>query len=469
MGRRDLSDIKPLVLKHNRILRDYGFSLRSRQELINNFDLAEIRSLSTLHSWDKEEQINRTRPSEESDSDLGWKCEKCKAGDLKFDLQNGLICNSCKVVIALNLSNIKEGEKQSILRHNRILKRFDIPIETRVKWINGYNHVSVSLKTLRTWDKEDEQRNRTPPILESNNGNQLGWKCDECKTGDIYPDNDAGELVCLSCGVVAETIPNFETDIGTQIKQNQPALQSSFNHGLGTPTTDKILNHIVGQVRDKPQRKSSMRSRSKTKRRSRSRKLKKTEQYKKIGDVLKLRKFVSGRDSDSKINALLSHLSDRLKQMQGFDPTSDNDRQFGEIDRMGLFLRKTRKLLRGQKFNSRKLVDALLFILYGEKARAVVEQPNKHLACPRCRSYRNYANDSDPQFILCLKCGKQVRKDDAIFKVTVTHIEPVYLKTVQRILILYPEFAQIMKSNAATAKIEQPPVIPDSRLLEAIV
>jgi hypothetical protein len=171
---------------------------------------------------------------------------------------------------------------------------------------------------------------------------------------------------------------------------------------------------------------------------SRKQSRKKTASYKEYGDVLALKPFVSGKDPDAKINALLEHLSKRMRAIHGFDPTSDKDSEFADINDLGKFLRQVRAALKGYRFSPKKIVDALLTQIYGDKARTIIERPEKRLLCPRCRRERSYAHDSNPAFLLCLKCGKQISVEEARFKVTVTQVDSIYLNTIRRLMPALP-------------------------------
>jgi ribosomal protein L37AE/L43A len=437
MARRDLSKIKLKVRTHDAQLKRLGLSFRTRRNLLSTYDGLHL-SLDTLGRWEKE-RGNRTLGLKESDSELGWKCPKCKTGDLHIDRQDGLICKSCKAVVASTL-------KQTVLRHNRTLKRYNIPIEKRIEWINGFNHVRVSLRTLEAWENKDEQRNRTAPSKESDT---LNWKCKEqgCSGELVIRDN---ELCCSQCALVYEQIQSRKIALQTQIEQNQPALESSFGHGLGTPTPESLLRFVVKQATlGKPEPPALKRTKKGSKH-----KLQKSKEYQEYGRVLELRAHVNGKDVDRRLNVILEFLTRRTRQIFGFDPTSDHDAQFGDLNDLGRFLRKVRAELNGYRFSGKKTVDALLFVIYGEKAREIIERPEKHLQCPRCRRERPYVNDSTPNYILCMKCGKQIHIDQARFKVTYTPLDPVYLATIKRLMPPLP--ISIPQSDRPPQVIGQP-------------
>ena len=292
--------------------------------------------------------------------------------------------------------------------------------------INKFNHIRVrSISTLSEWEKE-EAANRKELGSESN---APEWACNECKVGEFHFEPESGELTCTNCGLVVERIRSVKVDTQTQVTRYQPSLQSSFGFGLGTPTPEKMLQYAVRCAASKH-----------------------LSSYEIQGEAMKLRKYASGKDQDSKLNSVLQHLTKRMRQIHGFDPTSDKDSQFADLNDLGKFLRQVRILLQGYRFNAKKLVDALLVFLYGEKARSVVELPEKRLICPRCRQERAYAADKDPDYYLCMKCGKQVAREEATFKVTISKVDEVYLRTIERLVAL-PSPSQ--KSNGTLPVIEQ--------------
>jgi ribosomal protein S27E len=292
--------------------------------------------------------------------------------------------------------------------------------------INRFNHIRVrSISTLSAWEKE-EAANRTERAPKSNT---LRWTCKECRVGELYFDAERGELSCTNCGLVVERVRSVKVDMETQVTGYQPTLASSFGFGLGTPTPEKTLQYAVKQASKKT-----------------------LSSYEIHGETMKLRKYASGKDRDSRLNSVLQHLTKRMQQIHGFDPTSDKDSQFADLNELGKFLRQARIQLRGYRFNAKKLVDALLVSLYGEKARLIVELPEKRLVCPRCRQERAYAVDKDPDYFLCVKCGKQVAREKAKFKVTCSTVDPIYLRTIER-LVTIPNPSE--KSNTALQVIGQ--------------
>lgn len=202
-----------------------------------------------------------------------------------------------------------------------------------------------------------------------------------------------------------------DLDLGIQIETHQPSMLSSFNGGLGTPTSQVLLSRVIQQV-------------SKGK----------LSPYERKAAELQLRKYVSDKDQDALLGSLRQHLKDRMELLFGFNGNSDKDKQFGELNELARFLIHARRDLGRTKFRPKQLVDALLIKVFGEEAQRRIQQPEKHLICPRCRKPRSYAVDKDPQFILCLSCGNQVPQDKARFKVSVCRVDERYARTVDRLL-----------------------------------
>jgi hypothetical protein len=94
------------------------------------------------------------------------------------------------------------------------------------------------------------------------------------------------------------------------------------------------------------------------------------------------------------MNTILEHLSKRMREIVGFDPSSDKDSQFVTLDQLGRFM-KAEACLGPYRFSGSKLVDALLIHLFREDARRIIEEPIKHLRCPRCREQTAYAPDKN--------------------------------------------------------------------------
>jgi hypothetical protein len=200
-------------------------------------------------------------------------------------------------------------------------------------------------------------------------------------------------------------------DLGIQIETHQPAMLSSFNGGLGTPTPRAQLYKVIQQV-------------SKGK----------LTPYERRAAELQLRKYTSGKDANAILGNLRQHLKDQMELLYGYNGNSDKNQQFGQLNDLARFLIHARKDFGKRKFRPKQLVDALLVKVFGEEAERRIQRPEKHLICPRCRKPRSYAVDKDPRFFLCLSCGRQVLQDKARFKVTVYRVDERYLRTVERLL-----------------------------------
>jgi ribosomal protein L37AE/L43A len=355
------------------------------------------------------------------------------------------------------------ASKKLVLKHNTILRQWGFPIRKRQSMISTFNHIRVPLTTLYRWEQEEIQ-NGTREQAEWNK-EELPWNCQECgnplKLGEVN-DGELTELACVNCGLIVERSRKNQVDYETQITQYQPALSSSFNFGLGSQVApESLLRQIIRGVRFPPSRRSKTTLPRKTTN-NKSRQKARDENYEEYGDVLRLRVLLSSvnRDRDKAVNLMLGHLTKRMREIFGFDPSSDKDMQFADLDQLGRFLRQVRVSLKGYRFNTRKAVDALLFVIYGERARQVVERPEKRLQCPRCRRERGYVKDTNPEFLLCAKCGKQIPASEARFKVSFTAIDPVYVRTIERLLPkpppVVPSLPQEMEHSPA--KLEQTPV-----------
>jgi ribosomal protein S27E len=313
--------------------------------------------------------------------------------------------------------------KPLVQRHNRILREHAFTLRQRRKMINNFNHVRVSLNTLYRWDLDD-LKNRTEPTKESN---ILEWRCSACN-GTLLFDHEKEELACNACGLVAERVRRVRVDNGTQREQFQPTLFSSFNKGLGSAQPEPLICWIIKHAGNN----------------------RKISSYEVRGELFQLRKHISSEDDDAKLNKILQHLTRRIQEIKGFDPSSDKNSQFITLDELGRFLSRARQCLRSHRFSPTKLVDALLIHAFGEDARQIIEAPLKHLKCPRCREETAYAPDKSNEFILCVECGKAIRVEEAKFKVTYRPIEQKYHKTIERLLATIPTPLETQRDQTET-------------------
>jgi hypothetical protein len=215
------------------------------------------------------------------------------------------------------------------------------------------------------------------------------------------------------------------------ISQYQPALASSFNGGLGTPSAWQVLQLAIRQVSENN-----------------------LSAYDRKAAQMELRQFVNDKDRDPFLRTLREQLKNRMEEIAGFDRNSDKDRQFGDLNELAVFLIKARSQLNKVKLNPRKLVDAFLVYVFKEKAKTVIERPEKHLQCPRCHKTRSFCLDKDPRFYLCLgrSCGKRIPIQDARFKVTQHKIDGRYLRTIENLFRL--STAPVSTSSEATVEMK---------------
>lgn len=202
-------------------------------------------------------------------------------------------------------------------------------------------------------------------------------------------------------------------DHGFEIGHYQPAMQSSFNGGKGTPIEAAVLNYVIKTTATgnlSPQEKAK-----------RFYELRNT-----LGPLQK--------DKDPRLHKIREQLTMRMQEISGFHGDSDKDQQFGDLDQLARLLIRIYKNLRGAKYNPTKLVDAFLTVCLGEKARAVIEREEKHLQCPRCRKPRSYIVSNQTGDCQCVKCGRIIPHDKAKLQIKINKIEAKYLRTVERFL-----------------------------------
>jgi ubiquitin len=221
--------------------------------------------------------------------------------------------------------------------------------------------------------------------------------------------------------------PHEVVDKDFQIEHYQPTLASSFNGGLGTPTPRRMLQKVIQQIAGN------------------------LSAYERKVAEIQLRHFVSDKDVNKALGQLREHLSDRMEEIFGFDPSSDKDQQFADLNDLAKFLIRASKDLGQVKLKPRQLVDALLVKIYGQKAAQVIEATEKHLKCPRCRKPRSFVVDKNPNFYLCMSCGKQVPLSNAKFKVTQHKVDGRYLRTVEN---LFPLSTASVRSIPSQSMVE---------------
>ena len=217
------------------------------------------------------------------------------------------------------------------------------------------------------------------------------------------------------CDATDSSASGPEISHGFQIGHYQPAMNSSFNNGLGAGTPRAQIQNVIQHIANSP-----------------------LTPYEKKAEELKLRQFLSGKDDDKILGQLRQLLKETMEFLFGFNGDSDVDTQFGDLNELARFLMRARKYLGKTKFKPKQLVYATLIKTFGPEVEEKLTVPEKHMNCPRCRKPRSFAVDKNPAFYLCLSCGKQVPIDCAKFKVTVHRIDPRYLRTVENLLATLP-------------------------------
>jgi len=191
-------------------------------------------------------------------------------------------------------------------------------------------------------------------------------------------------------GHIGEAAVRDLVPLGSQIEHYQPALASSFNHGLGTSYSKVILGYVIDRVGGH------------------------LTPYERKAAQGQLQKFASNKDTDPLLGRLRESLKKRVEELFGFSGDSDKDLQFESLDQLAKFLIVVRKEFKSRKLRANQVVDALLLLVFGERVREVLEKPEKHL--------------------LCLSCGYRIREKDAILRVTIHRIDEAYVATMRDLL-----------------------------------
>lgn len=199
-------------------------------------------------------------------------------------------------------------------------------------------------------------------------------------------------------------------NIGLEIEHYAPAMSSSFNKGLGSVTPQGIIQKAVN---DNNQANDFIEFRQ---------------------AKFKLLNFLSEKKLDPIGNRFREALKKRVSIL-GFDGSSDNDVQFGQLNDMahaGLAVIKTTGEA-ASKLNLSKLVDAA--ILYRRPDwRSRLQDSNRQLRCPRCRCLCSFITSKNREAVICLSCGLETPKEKARFRIALRRIDPEYVDLVHSLL-----------------------------------
>ena len=204
-------------------------------------------------------------------------------------------------------------------------------------------------------------------------------------------------------------------NLAQEIDHYQPAMASSFNSGLGTPISSQTLDKLVKGVSEAKDYLGVLKNR------------------------YQLKAFLDEKSLDPIANRFREFLKKRVQGIGFFDGASDNDKQFGllnDLARLGLFvIREHERACSKKKLNLSKLVDAVICYRLPEM-RKKLQESERRLRCPRCNDERPFLRSilKGQEMIACLKCGLELRKDEASFRVTPKSVDVEYLSIIDQIV-----------------------------------
>jgi hypothetical protein len=204
--------------------------------------------------------------------------------------------------------------------------------------------------------------------------------------------------------------PQQERSLGTEIENYQPALRSSFNSGLGSVTPPNVINRAIKENNDLKGFIDFMQKR------------------------FELKNLLNEKALDPIANKFREQLKKRVMSL-GFDASSDNDLQFGELNDMAACGLAVIKMLgaRAAKLKFPQLVDAC--ILYRRPDwRRRLEDSNRQLRCIRCKKLRTFIRSKDNKSVTCISCGLDMPLERARFRVCVRKLDPEYVDLVHSVV-----------------------------------
>jgi len=199
-------------------------------------------------------------------------------------------------------------------------------------------------------------------------------------------------------------------DLSREIDCYQPALASSFNNGLGSVTPPSIVNRAV--------------------------------QENKPADFIEFRKnrfALLSLLNEKKLDPIGNRFRESLKKRVmtlGFDASSDNDLQFGELNDMAAVGLAVIRMIgaKAKTISLPKLVDATI-IYRRPDWRRKLEESTRRLRCVRCRKSRSFIKGKEGKTVTCLSCGLEVPLEKARFRISVRRIDPEYVDLVHSVVL----------------------------------
>lgn len=210
---------------------------------------------------------------------------------------------------------------------------------------------------------------------------------------------------------VPKTVPKANTrDLGEEIDHYQPALNSSFNKGLGTVTPPSMIHRAI-KASNPP------------------------------GDYIEFRKRkwdLLSRLSEMKLDPIANRFREIVKKRVttlGFDAGSDNDVQFGQFNDMASVGLAVIKMAGEQasKLNLSRLADAAI-IYRRPDWRQRLQESRSQLRCGRCRKVRSFIWSRNAQSVICLTCGREEPKEKARIRTVLRKIDPEYVDLIHSVV-----------------------------------
>jgi len=199
-------------------------------------------------------------------------------------------------------------------------------------------------------------------------------------------------------------------DLDQEIDHYSPCLASSFNSGRGSMTPQSVINKTVKQNSD-------------------------------CRDFIQFRQakftllsLLNEKKLDPTGNRFRELLKKRVLTL-GFDASSDNDIQFGQLNDMAAVGLAVIRAV-GEKANAlnlARLVDAAIVYRRPDWRRRL-EESTRRLRCARCRKSRSFIKGKDGKTVTCLSCGLETPLEKAKFRISVRRLDPEYVDLVHSVV-----------------------------------
>jgi hypothetical protein len=148
-----------------------------------------------------------------------------------------------------------EKKNAKIGKHIEFLIKHNYSNREIAKMVSRFNHVRVGKSSVARFRERVNRKNGTDENAEIRDTplKRLGWICEECNTPTLIADRERSEIVCTSCGTVAQQLRSRTVSLIDQIESYAPERALGESNGLGTwltfPDMTKLgVKHIATRV-----------------------------------------------------------------------------------------------------------------------------------------------------------------------------------------------------------------------------